>query len=151
MGSMGEPGPGVGIETGDTAELVGLRSRADLNGRRVEVQGRAAGSDGAPRFRCRLLDDGGGASDFVKVKAANLKLLVGPPAASGRSDDHRYPSSGPSAGEGAGGGPSSERDRIRGNVSRRVRRRAEGNGWSSSSSSSFPSFPSRLPGAETGD
>ena len=44
----------MGIEAGDTAELVGLRSRADLNGRRVEVRGQAAGKDGAPRLRVEL-------------------------------------------------------------------------------------------------
>ena len=58
-------------EPGDTAELVGL-SRTDLNGRRVEVQARATGKDGTPRFVVQVLGaDGGGP---VKVKAKNLKL-----------------------------------------------------------------------------
>ena len=45
----------AGPETGDRGELAGLRSRPDLNGRRVEVKGLAPGKDGAPRFRVELL------------------------------------------------------------------------------------------------
>ena len=56
-------------EAGDTAELVGLRGRADLNGKRVEVEARAVGQDGAPCFIVRLGD-----GEVVKVKAANLEL-----------------------------------------------------------------------------
>jgi hypothetical protein len=52
---------------------VGLRSRPDLNGRRVEVKGEEAGKDGAPRFRVELLF-GVGAGTVMKVKAANLDL-----------------------------------------------------------------------------
>ena len=46
---MAEPGPG------DRGQLAGLRSRPDLNGRRVEVLGPATGADGAPRLAVRLL------------------------------------------------------------------------------------------------
>ena len=60
-------------EPADRGQLVGLRSRPDLNGRRVEVRGQAAGKDGAPRFAVRLLF-GGGAGTVLKVKAANLDL-----------------------------------------------------------------------------
>ena len=70
MGQMRDKDP----EPGDTAELVGL-SRTDLNGRRVEVQARATGKDGTPRFVVQVLGaDGGGP---VKVKAKNLKLDCG--------------------------------------------------------------------------
>ena len=61
-------------EAGDTAELVGLRGRADLNGRRVEVEAQTVGKDGALRLLVRVLDNSGG--EVVKVRAANLK----PPA-----------------------------------------------------------------------
>ena len=64
---MAEPGPG------DRGHLAGLRSRPDLNGRRVEVRGPAPGKDGAPRLAVRLLS-GGGAGAVLKVKAANLQL-----------------------------------------------------------------------------
>ena len=64
---MAEPGPG------DRGRLAGLRSRPDLNGRRVEVRGQAAGKDGAPRLAVRLLF-GAGAGTVMKVKAANLNL-----------------------------------------------------------------------------
>ena len=60
---------------GDRGELTGLRSRPDLNGRRVEVKGEAAGKDGAPRFAVRLLfGAGAGTGAVLWVKAANLKL-----------------------------------------------------------------------------
>ena len=60
-------------EPGDAAKLRGLRSRRDLNGRRVGVLSRTVGKDGGPRFRVRVLGGGGG-GEVVKVKAANLKL-----------------------------------------------------------------------------
>ena len=63
----------AGPRPGDRGQLVGLRSRPDLNGRRVEVKGEAAGKDGAPRFAVRLLF-GAGAGTVLKVKAANLEL-----------------------------------------------------------------------------
>ena len=59
-------------ETGDRGELAGLRSRPDLNGRRVEVKGSAAGKDGTPRLAVRLLFGAGAGT--VKVKAGNLEL-----------------------------------------------------------------------------
>ena len=62
-----------GPESGDRGELAGLRGRPDLNGRRVEVKGPAAGADGAPRLAVRLLF-GAGAGTMMKVKAANLEL-----------------------------------------------------------------------------
>ena len=61
---MGGPRPG------DTAELVGLRSRPDLNGRRVEGKGRSRGQDGAPRLAVLLLSEGG---EWIKVKSSNVK------------------------------------------------------------------------------
>ena len=64
---MAEPGPG------DRGQLAGLRSRPDLNGRRVEVRGQARGKDGTPRFAVRLLF-GAGAGTVLKVKPANLEL-----------------------------------------------------------------------------
>ena len=63
----------VGPEAGDRGQLAGLRSRPDLNGRRVEVRGPAPGKDGAPRLAVRLLF-GAGAGTVLKVKAANLEL-----------------------------------------------------------------------------
>ena len=63
----------AGPEVGDRGQLAGLQSRRDLNGRRVEVRGHAAGKDGAPRFRVELLF-GAGAGTVLKVKAANLEL-----------------------------------------------------------------------------
>ena len=69
-GSSRAPAAGPEPEPGDTGELAGLRSRADLNGRRVEVEARAVGKDGAPRFVVRVL----GNDEKVKVKAANLKV-----------------------------------------------------------------------------
>merc|ERR1711885_103190 len=63
----------AGPQPGDRGELAGLRSRPDLNGRRVEVRGQAAGRDGAPRLAVRLLF-GVGAGTVLKVKAANLDL-----------------------------------------------------------------------------
>ena len=74
----GEGGEGDGEvveepEPGDRGHLVGLRSRPDLNGRRVEVKGPAPGKEGAPRFRVELLF-GTGAGTVLKVKAANLEL-----------------------------------------------------------------------------
>ena len=63
----------AGPEAGDRGKLAGLRSRPDLNGRRVEVRGTAAGKDGAPRLAVRLLF-GAGAGAVLKVKAANLEL-----------------------------------------------------------------------------
>ena len=60
-------------EAGDRGALAGLRSRPDLNGRRVEVRGPAPGKDGAPRLAVRLLF-GAGAGTVLKVKAANLDL-----------------------------------------------------------------------------
>ena len=63
----------AGPEPGDRGQLAGLQSRRDLNGRRVEVRGHAAGKDGAPRFRVELLF-GAGAGAVLKVKAANLEL-----------------------------------------------------------------------------
>merc|ERR1712097_71360 len=65
--------PAASPEPADRGELAGLRSRPDLNGRRVEVRGPAAGKDGAPRFRVGLLF-GAGAGTVMKVKAANLEL-----------------------------------------------------------------------------
>ena len=59
------------VEPGDRGELVGLRGRADLNGKRVEVEARVVGKDGAPRFIVRIGDGGG---EVVKVKAKNLRL-----------------------------------------------------------------------------
>ena len=54
---------------------MGLHSRPDLNGRRVEVLGRTVGKDGAPRVALRLLPVfGAGAGAEIKVKAANLEL-----------------------------------------------------------------------------
>ena len=58
-----------GPEVGDAGELVGLRGREDLNGRRVEVEARTAGKDGAPRFVVRVLGEGGG--ERGKGKATN--------------------------------------------------------------------------------
>ena len=57
-----EPAPDGAAEPepGDRGHLVGLRSRPDLNGRRVEVKGPAVGRDGAPRFAVRLLFGAGG-------------------------------------------------------------------------------------------
>ena len=52
---------------------MGLRSRPDLNGRRVEVRGQAPGQDGAPSFVVRLLF-GDGAGSVMKVNAASLEL-----------------------------------------------------------------------------
>merc|ERR1711885_65230 len=63
----------AGPQPGDRGELAGLRSRPDLNGRRVEVEGPTAGQDGAPRLAVRLLF-GAGAGTVLKVKAANLEL-----------------------------------------------------------------------------
>ena len=64
----------AGPEAGDRGKLAGLRSRPDLNGRRVEVRGTAAGWWwGAPRFRVALLF-GAGAGTVMKVTAANLEL-----------------------------------------------------------------------------
>ena len=63
----------AGAAPGDRGRLAGLRSRPDLNGRRVEVKGPAAGQDGAPRFRVALVF-GVGAGTVLKVKAANLEL-----------------------------------------------------------------------------
>ena len=63
----------AGPEVGDRGVLAGLRSRPDLNGRRVEVRGPAPGKDGAPRLAVRLLF-GAGAGTVLKVKAANLEL-----------------------------------------------------------------------------
>ena len=63
----------AGPEAGDRGQLAGLRSRPDLNGRRVEVRGQTAGRDGAPRLAVRLLF-GVGAGTALKVKAANLEL-----------------------------------------------------------------------------
>ena len=55
-------------------QLVGLRTRLDLNGRRVEVEeARVVGKDGDPRLKVRLLF-GAGAGSVLKVKAANLEL-----------------------------------------------------------------------------
>ena len=45
----------AGPQPGDRGQLAGLRSRPDLNGRRVEVRGPALGRDGPPRFRVGLL------------------------------------------------------------------------------------------------
>ena len=65
----------AGPEPGDRGKLAGLRSRPDLNGRRVEVKGPAAGKDGPPRVAVRLLPGAGaGAGAEVKVKAAILEL-----------------------------------------------------------------------------
>ena len=65
MSSLGSPPPELGLldgaaepEAGDTGELVGLRGRADLNGKRVEVESRVVGKDGAPRFMVRVLGGG---------------------------------------------------------------------------------------------
>ena len=63
----------AGPEPGDRGQLAGLRSRRDLNGRRVEVRGTAAGMDGAPRFGVELLF-GAGAGTVLKVEAADLEL-----------------------------------------------------------------------------
>ena len=71
-GSAGGKGM-AGAAPGDRGQLAGLRSRPDLNGRRVEVRGQAAGRDGAPRLAVRLLF-GAGAGTVLKVKAANLDL-----------------------------------------------------------------------------
>ena len=61
-------------EPGDRGVLAGLRSRPDLNGRRVEVRGPPApGKDGCPRFPVRLLF-GVGAGTGLAVRAANLDL-----------------------------------------------------------------------------
>ena len=65
----------AGPEPGDRGYLAGLRSRPDLNGRRVEVKGPAAGKDGPPRVAVRLLPGAGaGAGAEIKVKAAILEL-----------------------------------------------------------------------------
>ena len=64
----------AGAEAGDRGKLAGLRSRPDLNGRRVEVRGTAAGKDGAPRVAVRLLF-GAGAGTVLKVKAWGCGLL----------------------------------------------------------------------------
>ena len=63
----------AGPEPGDRGELTGLSSRSDLNGRRVEVRGPAAGRDGEPRYRVEALF-GAGAGPVIKVKAGNLDL-----------------------------------------------------------------------------
>ena len=61
-------------EVGDRGVLVDLRSRPDLNGRRVEVRGPPApGKDGCPRFPVRL-PFGVGAGTALAVRAANLDL-----------------------------------------------------------------------------
>ena len=67
------PDPAATPEPAERGQLAGLRSRPDLNGRRVEVKGEDAGKDGAPRFAVRLLF-GVGAGTVLKVKAANLDL-----------------------------------------------------------------------------
>ena len=63
----------AGPEAGDRGQLAGFRSRPDLNGRRVEVEGPTAGQDGPPRLAVGLLF-GVGAGAVLKVKAANLEL-----------------------------------------------------------------------------
>ena len=73
MAPSGGGGDPAVIPALDRGHLVGLRSRPDLNGRRVEVKGPAAGKDGAPRLAVRLLF-GAGAGTVLKVKAANLEL-----------------------------------------------------------------------------
>ena len=68
--AVGEEVRGGGPAQG---QLVGLGSRADLNGCRVEVEGPAVGKDGAPRVAVRLLV-GAEAGTVIKVKPANLEL-----------------------------------------------------------------------------
>ena len=62
-------------EVGDRGELTGLRSRPDLNGRRVEVRGKAPGKDGAPRLAVRLLF-GAGAGTVMKVTIGMLIRMM---------------------------------------------------------------------------
>ena len=73
-GKGGGKGPAE-PKRGDRGELAGLRSRPDLNGRRVEVRGTATGKDGAPRLAVRLLF-GAGAGTVLKVKPANLQICA---------------------------------------------------------------------------
>ena len=81
---VGEGGRGEGPsapdpQVGEVWELTGLRSRPDLNGRRVEVRtrGEAVGSDGAPGCVVRVagVPDVSDA-EVIKVKAANLRPLA---------------------------------------------------------------------------
>ena len=65
----------AGPKAGDRGQLVGLISRTDLNGRRVEVasQKQTVGKDWKFRLKVRLLF-GAKAGTVLTVKAANLKL-----------------------------------------------------------------------------
>ena len=61
----------AGAAPGDRGQLEGLRSSPDLNGRRGEVGGQAAGKDGSPRFAVRLL------SVFSSLVEAMQALMPG--------------------------------------------------------------------------
>ena len=65
-----------GPQVGEVWELTGLRSRPDLNGRRVEVKYQDVGSDGTGRIAVRVLGGGGAGVELFKAKAANLRPLA---------------------------------------------------------------------------
>ena len=78
---VGEGGRGEGPsapdpQVGEVWELTGLRSRPDLNGRRVEVKYQDVGSDGTGRIAVRVLGGGGAGVELFKAKAANLRPLA---------------------------------------------------------------------------